>query len=91
MNINLEVHLTIMTTMGPNRITHGGSFEVNNREYKEDPEFAVAVAAYKFIEQIRKETGHMDTVIDKVILDGQHDITKVVRQIRPVVDDNLPF
>lgn len=70
----------------------GGSFEVNKKDFKDDPGLTAGVEAYKFIEQIKNETGHRDTVIEKVIYDGQNDITEITRQIRPVIDDSiLPF
>lgn len=92
MKIHLDIHITTITVVGPSRSMHQGSFYVNDQDYKKDWEFTAAVEAYKFIEWIRKQSGYMDTTTDLVMLDNKHDITKVVRQIRPVVDDsNLPF
>lgn len=88
MKIHLDIHLIIEG----NRTLHRASFNVNNREYKEDPEFTAGVAAYKWIEQIKRETGHLDTVIELVLLNSTDDITDTVNKIRPIVPpDDLPY
>lgn len=92
MHIHLEVHITTMTPVGPSRGMSKGIFKVNDWEYQKDPEFVAAVEAYKFIEGIRKEGGYMDTVIEKVLLEEDRDITEVVKQIQPIIPpDDLPF
>lgn len=92
MKILLEVHITTMTPVGPSRSMSRGLFKVNDKEYKKDPTFVAAVEAYKFIEQIRREGGFMDTEIEKVLLEEETDITEDVKKIRPIIpEDNLPF
>lgn len=91
MDILLEIHLTTMTPVGPNRGMRRGLFKVNEREYKKDPLFTASVAAYKFIEQIRRDAKYMDLNIDKVLWE-EEDITDEVKRIRPIEpEDNLPF
>lgn len=88
MKITIEVHLNIEGS----RMMSGGEFDVNKKDFEKDANFTAAVFAYQFIEQIKNETGHRDTIIEKVIYDGVNDITEITKQIRPIVDDSiLPF
>lgn len=87
MKINLNIQLNIEGT----KSIRGGSFPVNTQEFKDNPDFTVAVIAYQFIQDCKKETGFRDTVIEKVIYDGDKDITEIVKEIRPVIQDDLPF
>lgn len=88
MKINVEVHLNIEG----NRLSQKGQFEVNYVNYQKDPEFEAGIAAYKFIEEIKRNTGYRQTEIELVKLNGNEDITETVRRIRPIVDDSsLPF
>jgi hypothetical protein len=41
----------------------------------------LAKKVYSWIREIKKETGYRDTVILRVIYDGEHDITEEVREI----------
>jgi hypothetical protein len=36
---------------------------------------------YEWIRTIKRETGYRDTVILRVIYDGEHDVTEVVREM----------
>lgn len=87
MKVVIETYLNIEGNRGSRR----GEFFVPNRDFKKDPDFAVAVVAYEWIQQQMNETGHRDTVIEKVTWDEVNDITEIVKQIRPVIKDNLPF
>lgn len=88
MKVNIEVHLNIEGT----GMSSGGPFEVNKKEFEKDADFTASCKAYEFIYDIWRQCGCRDMVIDKVIYDGQNDITEITRQIRPVVDDSwLPF
>ncbi|WP_153124705.1 hypothetical protein [Peribacillus tepidiphilus] len=85
MNVTIELHLYARGTRWMQR----GSFPVKVSDFKKDPDFAAAVVAYEWIRQIKMEMG-LDAEVEKVIYDGEHDITEIVKQIRPVIDD-LPF
>lgn len=88
MKVQIEVHLIIEGTGYLRR----GPLDVDPVEYVQDPETAIIKTAYEFISEIKSRTGYRETVIEKVIYDGKHDITELVRNYRPFVDDSiLPF
>jgi hypothetical protein len=75
-----------------NRGSCQGEFFVGNREFKENPNFAVAVVAYEWIQQQKRETGQRETIIEKVTWNEVNDITDIVKEIHPTLpEDNLPF
>jgi hypothetical protein len=66
-------------------------FFVRDRDFNEDRNFAVAVAAYEWIQQQWRESGCRDMIIEMVTGNEENDITEDVKRIRPVIIDNLPF
>ncbi|USK44668.1 hypothetical protein [Cytobacillus oceanisediminis] len=68
-----------------------GEFNVRDSEFKRNPDFSVAVVAYKWIQQHWKETGCRDMIIEKVTWNDENDITEDVKKVEPVVKDDLPF
>lgn len=68
-----------------------GEFHVRDSDFKADTNFAVSVVAYEWIQQQWRETGCRDMVIEKVTWNEENDITEDVKQVRPVVKDDLPF
>lgn len=88
MNIVIEITLNIEGNRGSSR----GNFLVKNRDFKDDPNFAVAVVAYEWIQQQKRETGQRETIIEKVTWNEVNDITDIVKKIQPLLpEDNLPF
>ncbi|MCM3395969.1 hypothetical protein [Cytobacillus oceanisediminis] len=87
MRVVIETMLNIEGIRGSSR----GEFFVRDRDFKDDPNFAVAVVAYEWIQQQWRETGCRDLIIEMVTWNGENNITEDVRQIRPVVKDDLPF
>ncbi|UYG98105.1 hypothetical protein [Cytobacillus firmus] len=82
---------TTVNTEG-NRGSSRGEFFVGNRDFKEEPNFAVAVVAYEWIQQQKRETGQRETIIEKVTWNEVNDITDIVKEIQPLLpEDNLPF
>lgn len=82
---------TILNVEG-NRGFRNGEFHVRDSEFNKDPNFAVAVVAYEWIQKQKRETGQRETIIEKVTWNEQNDITQIVREIQPVLpEDNLPF
>jgi hypothetical protein len=82
MRVVIEVHLNIQGT----RLLKAGDF--NLRYNQNVPEFA-----YEWIRSIKKDTGYRPTLIEKVLVNGDDDITAQVREIenRPIPEINLPF
>lgn len=88
MRVNIDIFLDIEGS----KLRSGGPFNINPREYKDNPELAVAIVAYQFIQKKIRQTGYRDTIIDKVLYEGNKDITELTRQIRWIPpEDNLPF
>lgn len=88
MRVGIDVFLNIEGS----KMRSGGSFNVNPRECKEDPDRAVAIVAYQYIMDIKRQTGYRDMIIEKVLYEGNKDITELTRQIRWIPpEDNLPF
>lgn len=87
MRVVIETMLNIEGIRGSSR----GEFFVRDRDFKDDPNFAVAVVAYEWIQQQWRESGCRDMIIEMVTWNEENDITEDVKQIRPVIKDNLPF
>ncbi|MFD5853905.1 hypothetical protein ACFWGC_27705 [Cytobacillus pseudoceanisediminis] len=88
MKVVIETQLNIEGNRGSSR----GEFFVNNRDFKDDPNFAVAVVAYEWVQQQKRETGQRETIIEKVTWNEVNDITDIVKKIQPLLpEDNLPF
>ncbi|WP_453992073.1 hypothetical protein [Bacillus nitroreducens] len=88
MKVNIDVFLNIEG----NYTRSGGPFNVNSREYIDNPDLAVAIIAYEYIQEIVRQTGYRETEIRKVLYEGNKDITELTRQIRRVPPrDDLPF
>jgi hypothetical protein len=84
MRITLDIHMVVNGI----RSMKCGEFNVKNTE--DIPRFA-----YDWIKNNRMETGYFgnQSIIEKVIYNGKHDITHQVKEIdnAPIPDDNLPF
>ncbi|MCS0672451.1 hypothetical protein [Cytobacillus firmus] len=87
----MRVVIETMLNIEGNRGSSRGEFFVRDRDFKDDPNFAVAVIAYEWIQQQWRESGCRDLIIEMVTWNEENDITEYVRQIRPVVKDDLPF
>ena len=88
MNIVIETTLNIEGNRGSSR----GEFFISNRDFKNDPNFAVAVVAYEWFQQQNRDTGQRETIIEKVTWNEVNDITDIVKEIQPLLpEDNLPF
>ncbi|PWW17075.1 hypothetical protein DFO73_1325 [Cytobacillus oceanisediminis] len=87
MKVIIETILNIVGSRGLRR----GEFFVSDREFKDDANFAVAIVAYEWIQEQIKESSSRETIIEKVTWNEENDITEDVKQIQPVIKDDLPF
>lgn len=85
MKVNLEVHTQINGSKGLRR----GTFPVIHADFKKEPDWTAAIAAYEWIREIKRQHPY-EVVIEKVIYNGDIDITELFFKVRPKVDD-LPF
>ncbi|MEC0271937.1 hypothetical protein [Peribacillus frigoritolerans] len=80
MNINIKVYLHSKGT----NFLQSGSFPVVNSEFKKDPNWTAAIAAYEWIQQIKINfAASEDFRIDLVVYNDDNDITELVRLIKP--------
>lgn len=78
MNINIKVYLHAKET----KFTQSGSFPVTPSVFKKEPDWAAAIAAYEWIQQIKiKFAASDDFRIDEVIYNEDIDITELVKKI----------
>ncbi|WP_264805127.1 hypothetical protein [Cytobacillus sp. NCCP-133] len=87
MKVIIETVLNIEGCRGMRR----GEFYVRDQDFRADADFAVSIVAYEWIQQQLNETGHRETVIEKVTWNEQNNITDLVKKIQPVIKDDLPF
>ena len=88
MNIIIDVYLYAHG----NSFFKGGSFAVLPSYFKKDPDWAVAIVAYEWIQQIKREFGYSnDFKIEKVIYNGDKEVTEIVKKVIPIDHDDLPF
>lgn len=82
MKVTIEVHLMINGI----RNSLGGVFQVKRKE-------DIPRTAHNWIKQIKKETGYRPTVIERVVVEGDKDITDLVKEIdeAPIPEIDLPF
>ncbi|AOH53365.1 hypothetical protein ABE28_003295 [Peribacillus muralis] len=81
MNINIKVYLQSNNT----KFLKSGSFPVSNSDFKKDPDWAAAIAAYEWIREIKMSFSiSEDFRIDQVIYNGENDITELVRTVRSI-------
>ncbi|WP_026694070.1 hypothetical protein [Peribacillus kribbensis] len=74
MNINIEV---VLNVNGIN-VLQKGTFPINNRRFKEDPDNEAAFIAQEWIKLLRKKSGYFyDSDIVRVKYNGENDITKL--------------
>ncbi|MGG4156884.1 MULTISPECIES: hypothetical protein [Bacteria] len=78
MNVNIKVYLHSRGT----NFMQSGSFAVLNSDYKKDPDWTAAIAAYEWIQQIKiKFAASDDFRINQVIYTGDKDITELVKKV----------
>lgn len=79
MNINIMVYLHSKET----KFLQSGSFPVVNSEFKKEPDWTAAIAAYEWIQQIKNKFAASDDFrIDQVIYNEDIDITELVKIVK---------
>jgi hypothetical protein len=81
MRISIELHMIVNGTRSLKR----GGFDVNRNE-------DIAQFAYGWVKHVRMETGYFgnQSIIEKVIVDGDRDITDLVKAIDEAPVEELP-
>ncbi|MFB6804848.1 hypothetical protein ACFCVU_27555 [Peribacillus butanolivorans] len=87
MKIQIEVQLF---ANGANFL-QSGSCSVITTDFREEPEWTAAVSAYEWIQKIKNTVRYPDFQIVRVVYNGENDITDLVRKVRPIIKDDLPF
>ncbi|MFF2457642.1 hypothetical protein [Peribacillus simplex] len=79
MNINIKVYLHAKGT----KFLQSGSFPVPNADFKKEPDWTAAIAAYEWIQQIKNNyAASEDFRIDQVVYNDDNDITKLVKKCK---------
>ncbi|WHY99276.1 hypothetical protein [Peribacillus simplex] len=79
MYINIKVYLHAKET----NFLQSGSFPILNSDFKKDPDWTAATAAYEWIQQIKiKFAASEDFRIDQVIYNKDIDITELVKKVK---------
>lgn len=87
----MEVHIRLHLNIEGTKSRQEGIFSVNTKDFKDNPDMTVGIIAYEWIQRIMHQTGYRETEITRVVYNEEYDITEVVKQIRPVIQDDLPF
>ncbi|PJN91551.1 hypothetical protein [Bacillus sp. mrc49] len=83
MNINIKVYLHAKEI----NFMQSGSFPVLAYDFKKDPDWTAAVAAFEWIQHIKyKFAASKGFRIDKVIYNEDIDITGLVNKVRPILN-----
>ncbi|MCK2005343.1 hypothetical protein MZM54_28720 [[Brevibacterium] frigoritolerans] len=82
MNINIKVYLHAKET----KFLQSGSFSVLASDFKKDPDWTAAVAAYVWIQQIKSNyAASQDFRINQVVYNDDIDITELVKKVKPIL------
>ncbi|MFJ7471098.1 hypothetical protein ACIQWI_21385 [Peribacillus frigoritolerans] len=82
MNINIKVYLHSKGTT----FLQSGSFPALPSVFKKEPDWAAAIAAYEWIQQIKSSyAASEDFRIDKVVYNEDIDITELVKKVKPKI------
>ncbi|PLT33258.1 hypothetical protein [Bacillus sp. V5-8f] len=88
--MNVIIEIQIESPRG--NFSRKGKLLVKPSDFKRDPDETAAIAAFEWLREIRLVHGFNlgEHVVQKVIYNGEHDITEIVHQLHPMLDD-LPF
>lgn len=82
MNINIKVYLHSKGT----KFLQSGCFPILVSDYKKDPDWTAAIAAYEWIQQIKINfAASKDFRIDQVVYNTDIDITELVKKVNPII------
>lgn len=79
LNITIKVYLNVKDT----NFYQSGNFPVRNSDFKKDPDWTAAIAAYEWIQQINKNMGDKVS-INQVFYNEENDITELVKKVKSV-------
>ncbi|CAK6472701.1 hypothetical protein BFRIG_01893 [Peribacillus frigoritolerans] len=81
-NINIKVYLHSKGT----KFLQSGNLQILSSDFKKDPDWTAAIAAYEWIQQIKINfAASEDFRIDQVIYNEDIDITELVKNDKPIV------
>ncbi|RFU61214.1 hypothetical protein [Peribacillus glennii] len=87
--MNVHLFISIFSYRSGGSFSQKGSFSVRVSDFKKNPDKSAALPAYAWLKKERYLTNEYE--IQKVVYDGENDITELVKKIRIVPKDDLPF
>ncbi|MFD4819455.1 hypothetical protein [Peribacillus butanolivorans] len=88
----MEIQIEVQLFANGAKFLQSGSFSVITTDYRKEPEWTAALSAYEWIQKIKNTVRYPDDFqIVRVVYNGENDITDLVRKVRPILKDDLPF
>ncbi|WP_057914490.1 hypothetical protein [Peribacillus muralis] len=88
----MEIQIEVQLFANGAKFLQAGSCTVITTDFRKEPEWTAAVSAYKWIQKIKNSVHYPgDFQIVSVVCNRDNDITDLVRKVRPIIKDDLPF
>ncbi|MBT2668652.1 hypothetical protein J7J00_24795 [Bacillus sp. ISL-4] len=88
----MEIQIEVQLFANSAKFLQSGSCSVIPTDFRKEPEWTAAVAAYERIQKIKSSVRYPDDFqIISVVYNGEKDISDLVRKVRPIIKDDLPF
>ncbi|MGE7907933.1 hypothetical protein ACQKNS_26680 [Peribacillus sp. NPDC094092] len=88
----MEIQIEVQLFANGAKFLQSGSCSVITTDFRKEPKWTAAVSAYEWIQKIKGSVRYPgDFQIVSVVYDGENDITNLVRKVRLIIKDDLPF
>ena len=88
----MEIQSEVQLIANSAKLLQSGSCSVITNDFRKEPEWTAAVSAYEWIQKIKNSVHYPnDFQIVSVVYNGENDITDLVRKVRLIIKDDLPF
>ncbi|MGW8429228.1 hypothetical protein ACWGJQ_27940 [Peribacillus simplex] len=88
----MEIQVEVQLFGNSAKFLQSGSCSLIATDFRKEPEWTAAVSAYEWIQKIKNSVRYpSDFQIISVLYNGENDISDLVRKVRPIIKDDLPF
>ncbi|MEJ9232574.1 hypothetical protein LAV79_24615 [Peribacillus butanolivorans] len=87
----MEIQIEVQLFANSAKFLQSGSCSVITTDFRKEPEWTAAISAYEWIQKIKNLFAIQTTFKFCVVYNGENDITDLVRKVRPIIKDDLPF